>query len=114
MIATRRDLLWWSFHSNGNVALVDALVAAAPGVGRSLYITDIVFSADASAAINLFFEEGAIIVLGPWYLTPAPVNSNLALHFQTPKRITPNTALTVTTSAGILQSLDVSGFIGGA
>ena len=99
----------WSYHSNGSLALTDAAVHAAPGVGLSLYVTDIVCSTGAATAMNIFFEESTTTVLGPWYLE-AVAGRGLALHFQTPKKVTANTALTVTTSAAIAQSVDVTGF----
>ena len=100
----------WSYHVNGSTALTDATVHAAPGAGLSLYVTDIVFSSGAATAINAFFEEGASTVLGPYYLE-AVAGRGMALHFQTPKKVTANTALTVTTSAAIAHSVDVTGFV---
>jgi hypothetical protein len=99
----------WSYHSNGSTALTDASVHAAPGAGLSLYVTDIVFSSGAATAINCFFEEGASTVLGPYYLE-AVAGRGLHIKFATPKKITANTALTVTTSAAIAHSVDVTGF----
>ena len=72
-------------------------------------MTDIVCSTGAATAMNIFFEESTTTVLGPWYLE-AVAGRGLALHLQTPKKITANTALTVTTSAAIAQSVDVTGF----
>ena len=99
----------WSYHENSSAALTDTSVKAAPGAGLSLYVTDIVCSTGAATAMNIFFEEGASTVLGPWYLE-AVAGRGLSLHFQTPKKITANTALTVTTSAAIAHSIDVTGF----
>lgn len=100
----------WDYHSNGSTALTDATVHAAPGAGLSIYVTDIVFSSGAATAINCFFEEGASTVLGPYYLE-ATAGRGMSVHFQTPKKITANTALTVTTSAAIAHSVDVMGYI---
>lgn len=100
----------WSYHVNGSAALTDATVHAAPGAGLSLYVTDIVISSGAATAMNAFFEEGTTTVLGPFYLE-AVAGRGAALHFGTPKKITANTALTVTTSAAIAHSIDVTGFI---
>lgn len=100
----------WSYHVNGSSALTDATVHAAPGAGLSLYVTDIVFSSGAATAINAFFEESTTTVLGPYYLE-AVAGRGMAVHFGTPKKITANTALTVTTSAAIAHSIDVTGFI---
>lgn len=99
----------WSYHSNGSTALTDASVHAAPGAGLSLYVTDIVISSGAATAMSAFFEEGASTVLGPYYLE-AVAGRGVGIHFQTPKKITANTALTVTTSAAIAHSVDITGF----
>ena len=99
----------WSYHENSSSALTDASVHAAPGLGLSLYVTDIVCSTGAATALNIFFEESTTTVLGPYYLE-AVAGRGLALHFQTPKKVTANTALTVTTSAAIAHSIDVTGF----
>ena len=99
----------WNYHENSSSALTDASVHAAPGVGLSLYVTDIVCSTGAATAFNVFFEEGASTVLGPYYLE-AVAGRGVGLHFQTPKKITANTALTITTSAAIAHGIDVTGF----
>ncbi len=100
----------WSYHENSSSALTDASVHAAPGAGLSLYVTTIIVSTGAATALNVFFEEGATTVLGPYYLE-AVAGRGLALTFQTPKKITANTALTITTSAAIAHGIDVTGFI---
>lgn len=100
----------WSYHVNGSSALTDTQVHASPGAGLSLYVTDIVISSGAATAMNAFFEEGASTVLGPYYLE-AVAGRGCAIHFATPKKITAATALTVTTSAAIAHSIDVTGFV---
>lgn len=100
----------WSYHENSSSALTDTSVHAAPGAGLSLYVTDIIVSTGAATAFNIFFEEGASTVLGPYYLE-AVAGRGFQVHFQTPKKITANTALTVTTSAAIAHGIDVTGFI---
>lgn len=99
----------WSYHANGSTALSAASVHAAPGAGLSLYVTDIIVSSGAATAMNALFQEGAGTVLGPYYLE-AVAGRGLVLRFQTPKKITANTALTVTTSAAIAHSVDVTGY----
>lgn len=99
----------WSYHVNGSSALTDTSVHAAPGAGLSLYVTDIVVSLGAASALNVFFEEGASTVLGPYYLE-AVNGRGMHIKFQTPKKITANTALTVTSSAAVAHSIDVTGF----
>lgn len=100
----------WSYHENSAAALTDTVVHAAPGAGLSLYVTDIVVSTGAATAWNVFFEEGASTVLGPYYLE-ATAGRGAVVRFFTPKKITPNTALTVTTSAAIAHSIEVCGWI---
>jgi len=99
----------WSYHLDTSTAQTDAAVHAAPGAGLSLYVTDIVFSSGAATAINLFFEETATKVLGPYYLE-AVAGRGCVLRFLTPKKITANTALTLTTSASIAHCVDVTGY----
>jgi hypothetical protein len=102
----------WSYHLDTSSAQTDAQVHAATGsASLCLYVTDIVFSSGAATAINLFFEEGASKVLGPYYLE-AIAGRGMALHFITPKKLSANTALTLTTSAAIAHSVDVTGFVG--
>jgi len=100
----------WSYHENSSSALTDASVQAAPGAGLSVYITDIVFSTGAATAINIFLEEGASMILGPYYLE-AVAGRGVAIQFATPHKCTANTAVTVTTSAAIAHGLDIKGFI---
>jgi hypothetical protein len=99
----------WSYHVNGSSALTDTSVHAAPGAGLSLYITDIIVSSGAATAMNMFLEEGATTVFGPIYLE-AVAGRGFCHRFATPKKITANTALTITTSAAIAHSVDITGF----
>lgn len=86
----------WTFHSDGSSALTDQSVAADPGDGFQLVITSIVFSNGSTTAMNIFLEEGASKILGPWYLEGV---SGRGLVWQGEKYVTASTALTVTTSA---------------
>lgn len=97
-----------SFHSDGSSALTDTSVAADPGDGFQIVVTSIIFSTGAATACNIFFEEGATKVLGPWYLE---ATAGRGVFWYGHKPITASTALTVTTSAAIAQSLDVTYFI---
>lgn len=100
----------WSYHENSSSALTDTSVAGAPGAGLSNYVTDIIISNGAATALNVFFEEGASTVLGPFYLE-AVNGRGVVIRFSTPKKITANTALTVTTSDAHAHSIEVLGFI---
>ena len=98
------------YHLDTSSAQTDTSVFAAPGAALSTYVTDIVFTHDGTAAINAFFEESTTTVLGPYYL-PATAGG-VHIQFQTPKKVTANTALTITTSASHAHAVDVTGFIG--
>ena len=99
----------WTYHVNGSSALTDTTVHAAPGAGLSLYVGTIVFSSGAATAINMFLEEGASTIIGPYYLE-AIAGRGMAVQFNPPRKITANTALTVTTSAAIAHSVDITGY----
>lgn len=103
-----RSPQWWSFHSDGSSALTDTSVKADPGDGFEIVITEIIFSTGAATACNIFFEEGASKILGPWYLEAV---AGRGVVWRGEKHVTASTALTVTTSAAIAQSLDVQGYI---
>lgn len=100
----------WSYHENSSSALTDTEVKAAPAAGYSIHVTDVVVSLGAATALNLFFEEGATTVLGPYYLE-AINGRSIHLRFHTPKKLTAATALTVTTSAAVAHGIDVLGFV---
>ena len=101
---------YWDYHEDSSNALTDAEVKAAPGAGLSLYICTLVVSTGAATAFNIFFEEGSTKVLGPYYLEA--INGRGAIiSFNPPKKVTANTALTVTTSAAIAHAIDITGYI---
>jgi hypothetical protein len=100
----------WNYHEDSSSALTDASVQAAPGAGLSVYLTDIIISLGAATALNLFMEEGATKIIGPLYLE-AVNGRTIHLRFQTPKKCTANTAVTVTTSAALAHGLEILGFI---
>lgn len=100
----------FSYHADGIATLVDAVVHNGPGAGLSLYLTDLVFSSNEATEINIFLEEGSTTVLGPYYLE-ATKGRGMILHFNTPKKITSGATLTITSSASILHSVDITGYI---
>lgn len=99
---------WWSFHSDGSSALTDSSVQGDPGDGFQIVITEIMFSTGAATACNIFLEEGATKILGPWYLEAI---AGRGLFWKGKKHVTASTAVTVTTSAAIAQSVDIQGYI---
>lgn len=97
-----------NFHSDGSSALTDTSVVADPGDGFQVVLTGIFFSTGAATACNIFFEEGSTKILGPWYLEAV---AGRGLQWKGEKFVTASTAVTVTTSAAIAQSLDVDYYI---
>lgn len=110
VITTGPQIFSFHDHEAAGSLNTDTSVHAAPGAGLSLYVTDIVFSIGAATASSIFFEEGATTVLGPYFLE-AVNGRGMAIHFVTPKKITANTALTVTNTGATTFSIETLGFI---
>lgn len=101
----------FSVHYDSTSAVqTDATVKADPGDGFAVFITDIVFSIGAATASSLFLEEGATKILGPYYLE-AIAGRGASIHFETPKRCTASTAITVSNTGSITYSIDILGFV---
>lgn len=100
----------WKYHLNTSTAQTDTTVHASAGAGLSLYITDVVFASGAATAINMFLEESTTTVLGPWYLE-AVAGRGVSAHFTTPVKMTAATALTITTSASVAHSVEITGYV---
>jgi len=99
----------WDYHENSSDALTDAAVAADPGDGFQLVITEIIFSTNAATACNIQFKNGAgTTIWGPHYLEAV---AGRGLFWKGKKKVAASSALTVTTSAAIAHGLDVQGYI---
>lgn len=97
---------WGSYHVDGSSALTDASVAADPGDGFQIVITNICFSSGAGTAINMFLEEGSTKIFGPIYLE-AVAGRGFCTPAGFKKHVTASTAVTITTSASIAHSVDI-------
>lgn len=97
---------WGSYHVDGSSALTDASVAADPGDGFQVVITNICFSSGAATAINMFLEEGSTKIFGPIYLE-AVAGRGFCTPAGFKKHVTASTAVTITTSASIAHSVDI-------
>jgi len=96
-------------HLNGSSAYTDQALIADPGDGYRIIITNIIFSSGAATAINMFLEEGASTIFGPIYLEAVAGRGFCSGPIHLP--CTASTAVTVTTSAAIAQSIDVDYFV---
>lgn len=96
-------------HLNGSSAYTDQAFFPDPGDGFAVVMTSFQCSSGAATAINFFLEEGSTIVYGPIYLEAVagrgfcsgPIN----------RRFTASTAVTLTSSAAIAQSIDAEYYI---
>ena len=92
-------------HLDGSSAYSDQSLVAAPGSGFQIVVKSINFSSGAATAINFFLEEGTTTkIFGPIYLE-AVAGRGFTKDCHIP--LTANTALTVTSSASIAQSVDI-------
>ncbi len=96
-------------HLDGSSAYTDEAVAADPGDGFQIVITSIIVSTGAATALNFFLEEGATKIFGPIYLEATAGRGFVSGPIYLP--VTASTAVTITTSAAIAQSVDIDYFI---
>ncbi len=96
-------------HLNGSGAYTDQALIADPGDGFRVVITNIIVSTGAATALNFFLEEGASTIFGPIYLEATAGRGFASGPINLP--VTASTAVTITTSAAIAQSVDVDYFI---
>jgi len=100
----------WQFLGTG--VQTGAQVHAAPGPGLSLYVTDITFSIGAATASSIkILNNGGADIWGPHYLE-AINGRGLSIRFGTPKKVSVNTRLDVTTTGAATQTVDIQGFTG--
>lgn len=110
---------YWSYHTDrvvGDAAsITDEEIQAAPGANTAVFVTDVTFSCSSTVAgVELFFEEGTTKVLGPYYLEGGTAGRGMHVTLRTPKKITTNTALTLSTvkaASAVEYSIDVQGFV---
>jgi len=98
----------WSNNNNYGAAQTDTQIQAAPGAGLSLYITDILMSAEGACNILLVrATAGSTTIYGPFYFA---ANGGLSKHFATPIRLPVNENLGVTSSAAVNHTVSVQGY----
>lgn len=96
-------------HLDGSTAYTDESVVADPGDGFQIVITSIIVSTGAATAMNFFLEEGSTKIFGPIYLEATAGRGFVSGPIHLP--VTASTAVTITTSASIAQSVDIGYFI---
>ena len=96
-------------HLDGSTAYTDESLVADPGDGFQVIITSIIVSTGAATAMNFFLEEGASKIFGPIYLEATAGRGFVSGPICLP--VTASTAVTITTSQSIAQSIDVDYYI---
>ena len=100
----------WTYHEDSSNTQTDAVVKAAPGVGISIYITDISVSKGANGTYNFFLESaGTTKIFGPINVDKEN-GRGFVEQFKTPLPVAANTSLTITTSGAMAHSIDIQGF----
>lgn len=99
---------YWFTSADYAVAQTNASIQAAPGVGKSLYITDITISNGATAGnITLLDGSGGAV---KFEIYPA-INGGVAVTLRSPIKLTANTALVITSTTVTTHSVNIGGFI---
>lgn len=99
---------YWNVSADYAAAQTDTSVKAAPGVGLSLYITDIVISNGATAG-NITLLDGSAGAV-KFEIYPA-INGGCSTNLRTPIKLTANTALCITSTTVTTHSVNITGFI---
>lgn len=107
-VNTVHPMLWTAVENNAT-AQTNNPIKAAPGAGLSLYVTDIIISADAAMNAKLVEDTGGspVTKAGPYYFA---ANGGAGLHFITPIKLTADKDLGYTTSAAGNCTIEVHGF----
>lgn len=95
-------------HLDGSSAYTDQALVPDPGDGFQQVITNIIASTGAATALNFFLEEGSTKIFGPVYLEAVAGRGFCSGPIYLP--CTASTAVTLTSSANIAQSFQVSYF----
>ena len=101
----------WRANETAAAAQTDNALRAAPGANLSLYITDMIFSNDGTAAASLKIVEDTAAssdVLGPYYL-PASA-SGMTKTFSQPVRLTANKDAGYTSTGATNITVTLIGF----
>ena len=96
----------WDTSNEYTTAQTDTEVRAAPGVGLSLYITDITIV--CNAAVTVTIEQGTTTLKFRYY--GSGQGDGVVANFVTPKKIAANTNITVTTSAAVTVFVGINGY----
>lgn len=107
LVNTFHPNLWTITPAAYSSAQTNTSVKGAPGANLSLYITDIFVSNGATAGIITLLDGSGGTVIFRAYTA---INGGAVLNLMTPIRLTPNTALCITSTTVTTHSVTISGF----
>ena len=96
----------WHVSTEYTTQQTDITVKAAPGVGLSLYITDIYLA--VNAAVNVTIKESTTTLKWKYYASGQ--GDGASVNFTVPIKITANTLISITTSGAVTLTLVVTGY----
>jgi hypothetical protein len=104
--------IWTVFHNEPSaLANTDTSLAAAPGAGLSLYVTDWIVTNGSTAAITIFLEEDTASTKSPKTAThQVPKDGGFAMKYTTPIKLTANKDLGFTVVNASIYGVEVHGY----
>ena len=88
---------YWSFNGQDSDASTAIDIVAAPGAGKSLYITDIVMGSDDSDAHPHLQDGAAAVLFGP--LMSTVEGPHIAVHLDRPIKVATNKSIAAKAAA---------------
>lgn len=98
---------WSSVNGTTTAAASNVSLKAAPGTGLALFVTDVIFSNEGAANQMMLLDGSGGTAKVNLYL---PTNTAFHHSFETPLKLTSNTALCWTTTANDHSIVTVCGF----
>jgi hypothetical protein len=102
----------WTVTGNYSVAQDYLLLKAAPGVGKSFYITDVFYSNGGTTGSIKIVEDPAGTPVDVMAYTYMSTNTSTRTEFKTPIKMTANKALGLKSVTVSTHSITICGFIG--
>lgn len=101
---------WLETSAAYTLQQTDTELFAAPGAGKAIYITDVVIAVNAPVDVSLEEEDAVDVLKFKFY--GGLQGTSITHSFSTPKKLTANKALSLTTSAAVPVFVAVNGYVG--
>lgn len=102
-----QGLEWWEGNEY-TTQQTDATFKAAPGAGLAIYVTEVSITCNAAGTVHLRDGTSGDFIAKAYC---DGQGAGIAMPFRTPRKLTANTALTVTTSGAFTATVSAGGFI---